>query len=157
MFKQLALVLSLTLAPFAANGDDTPLQPEAQTASPSAHAGVPKLVVGWNCEKCHPANPKVPPLVEQFYKEAAARDGRAVDEGSVVDGAITTFRQRNPGLRVMVGIMAGKDKLILTVTYKGTTFTAGDYSANAIEGMNALCESVAKDIYKKIVAIDKTH
>jgi len=145
MLKQLVLVLSLFLAPLLVRGSDTP------------PAGVPKLVVSWSCEKCHPANPKVPPLLEQFYKEAADRDGRAIDEANVVNGAITTFRQRNPGLRVMVGIMAGKDRLILTVTYKGTTFTAGDYSANAIEGMNYLCESVAKDIYKKIVEIDGAH
>ncbi len=144
MLKQLVLALSLVLAAFVARGADTP------------RAAVPKLVVSWSCDKCHPANPKVPPLVEQFYKEAAEHDGRAVDENNVLSGAITTFRQRNPGLRVMVGIMAGKDRLIMTVTYKGTTFTAGDYSANAVEGMNYLCESVAKDIYKKIVEIDKT-
>lgn len=143
MIKQLVLVLPLVMASFTVRADDV--------ASPT----VPKLVVGWNCDKCHPANPKVPPLVEQFYQQAAERDGRVVDPGNAVEGAITTFRQRNPGLRVMVGIMAGKDRLIVTATYKGTTFTAGDYSANAIEGMNHLCESVAKDIYKKIVEIDK--
>ena len=110
---------------------------------------VPKLNIAWDCGKCT-VNEKVIPLIEEAYRAEAAKSGRTVSATQSVDARIHDFRQRNPGTRVMLGIMAGKDRLGLKISYKGQEFNVGDYSANAIEGMNALCESVGTEAFEKI-------
>ena len=115
---------------------------------------VPKLNIVWDCGECK-VNDKVIPLLLESYAAEAAQRGRTVSETEAVDAKIHDYRQRNPGARVMLGIMAGKDRLGLKMTYNGEEIVVTDYSANAVEGMNALCESVAKKAYKQLVAKQK--
>ena len=115
---------------------------------------VPKLNIAWDCGKCT-VNEKVIPLIEEAYRAEAAKSGRTVSATQSVDARIHDFRQRNPGTRVMLGIMAGKDRLGLKISYKGQEIAVSDYSANAVQGMNALCESVGQNAYKQVVAMFK--
>ena len=114
----------------------------AQETAAAANT-VPKLNIVWDCGKCE-VNEKVIPLIEDFYRAEAAKRGLTVSDTETVDAKIHDFRQRPPGVRVMAGIMAGKDRLGLTLNYKSEEIVVKDYSANAMQGMNALCESVAK-------------
>ena len=122
----------------------------AQQAEQPART-VPKLNITWDCGKCT-VNDKVVPLVVEAYRAEAARHGVTVSETETVDAKIHDFRQRSPGNRVMFGVMAGKDRLGITIHYNGEEIVAKDYSANAIEGMNALCESVGKKAYEQLSA-----
>ena len=112
---------------------------------------VPKLNITWDCGACK-VNEKVIPLVEEAYRAEAAKRGRTVSATESVDARIHDFRQRNPGNRVMFGVMAGKDRLGLKISYKGEDIAVSDYSANAVEGMNALCESVGQNAFKQLAA-----
>lgn len=125
--------------------------PEAQTASTSTAPTnkAPKLSIRWNCGDCA-VNDKVIPLIEESYAAEVVKNNQTISEDDVASVEITSYRQRSPGMRVMFGFMAGKDRISLKVTYKGKEFTAEDYSANAISGMNSLCASVAKISYSKI-------
>jgi len=111
---------------------------------------VPKLNITWECTDCT-KNEKIIPLIEKNYSEEAMKNGKTVSETDIADIAITDFRQRPPGVRVMFGIMAGKDRLALRIRYKGAEFKVDDYSANAITGMNLICSSLAKKIYTELV------
>jgi hypothetical protein len=122
----------------------------AQQAEPPARA-VPKLNITWDCGNCT-VNDKVAPLVLEAYRLEAAKHGKTVSETETVDAKISDFRQRNPGTRVMFGVMAGKDRLAIKMNYNGEEIVVKDYSANAVEGMNALCESVGQKAYQQLAA-----
>ena len=62
------------------------------------------------------------------------------------------YRQRNPGLRAMFGIMAGKDMLATRITFRGKDFLVSDYTAWAFQGMNSLCDAVAQEALNQVMA-----
>lgn len=127
---------------------------ETPPSSGTTEKTVPKLNIVWNCGDCT-QNEKVIPLIEDTYRSEAAKDGKVISETESADVAIVTYRQRPPGRRVMMGVFAGKDTLELKINYKGNESSASDYSANVLQGMNHLCESVGKRAYKNISATTK--
>jgi hypothetical protein len=132
-------------APGAGPGETVAAAP-ARTLPPNT---VPRLNIVWNCDDCEP-NDKVIPLLLQSYREAAAKQKRTVSDAETADVFIVDFRQRNPGVRSMFGIMAGKDRLGVRIRFRGVVLEASDYSANAVFGMNHLCKSVGKRTLKQI-------
>ncbi|MES9831039.1 MAG: hypothetical protein ABW139_02245 [Candidatus Thiodiazotropha sp. DIVDIV] len=129
---RLGLFLVLFLALFSAHG-----------------ASVPKLNITWNCGSCT-HNEKIIPLIKQAYNNEAQNSGRSVSAKEIAQVEIIEFRQRNPGVRVMFGVMAGKDRLGLRISYKGNEYYTSDYSANVVQGMNHLCSAVASETYQKL-------
>jgi hypothetical protein len=119
------------------------------TVSVVQASSVPKLNIIWNCGSCT-HNAKVVPLLKQAYAEAAMSSGRSISSTEIAEVEIVEFRQRNPGVRVMFGVMAGKDRLSLKITYKGGEYYTSDYSANVIQGMNHLCSAVASEAFQKL-------
>jgi len=118
----------------------------ARTLPPNT---VPGLNIVWNCGDCK-RNDKVIPLMILAYRDAAAQRKLTVSDAVSVPVWIVDFRQRNPGIRSMFGIMAGKDRLGVKVRFGGQVFDVSDYEANAWLGMNHLCETVAKGTLDKI-------
>lgn len=112
---------------------------------------VPKLSLRWGCGDCG-QNEKVIPLIEETYAKIASAKGYFVSESEVADVVITEFRQRNPGLRVMFGVLAGRDVLATRTVFREKDFSADDYSANALSGMNSLCVSVTQKIFDQILS-----
>jgi hypothetical protein len=110
---------------------------------------VPKLNITWDCGDCE-HNDKVVPLIEQAYAAEAKKNSFAVSETDIAEVAITDIRQRPPGVRVMFGFMAGKDRLGLRIRYLGQEHTVSDTSANAVMGLNHLSESVGKRTYAEL-------
>lgn len=135
------LVAALAMGAAAVSAQDTPAPTQT----------VPKLNIAWDCGDC-PVNDKVIPLVQEAYRAEAAKHGKTVSETDVAEAKIHDYRQRNPGARVMLGIMAGKDRLGIKINVGGEEIVVSDYSANAMQGMNALCESVGKKAYKQVAA-----
>ena len=122
------------------------------TAAPSsAQAGktVPKLSISWDCGECE-HNDKVIPLIEAAYAEQARKWGYAISESDVADVAIIDIRQRPPGVRVMFGMMAGKDRLGLRVRHGGNEYAVSDSSLNAIQGLNALSKAVGERTFTRL-------
>lgn len=112
---------------------------------------VPKLNITWDCGDCE-HNDKVIPLIEQAYAAEAAKHSFSLSETDIADVAITDIRQRPPGVRVLFGFMAGKDRLGLRIRYLGQEHMVSDTSANAIMGLNHLSESVGKSTYAELSA-----
>ena len=112
---------------------------------------VPKLAVIWDCGKCEP-NPKVAPLIEASYANAAIAKGFSVSKTQVAPMTIHSYRQRPVAVRVLFGIMAGTDYLKTRVQFDGKTVLAEDYSANAIYGMNQLCDVVGQKAFAELIA-----
>lgn len=113
---------------------------------------VPQLKIRWSCEPCE-LNAKVPPLIEKSYAEEAVRQGYTISEHETAEVVLTDFRQRPPGVRVAFGVFAGKDRLGGHVSFRGQKRGVSDYSANALSGMNALCEAVGKQSAAHVLAI----
>ncbi|MES1986770.1 MAG: hypothetical protein V4440_01850 [Pseudomonadota bacterium] len=111
---------------------------------------VPNLMIIWDCGNCV-QNDKVIPLIEEEYKNIAIAKGYTVAVSETAEVVITAYRQRNPGMRVMFGVFAGKDTLATRITFRDKNFFAKDYAANAIAGMNSLCASVTQKIFNHIV------
>lgn len=122
---------------------------EAQTTAPKeskaalASKQIPKLVIRWDCGDCE-VNDKVSPLIEKNYASKATAKGYTVSDQETAEMVVIKYRQRPPGARVMFGFMAGKDILETRVTFRGKDFLAGDYAANAWQGMDSLCDTVAQ-------------
>ncbi len=124
-----------------------------QPASPKSTLSerqVPRMTLRWDCGDCE-HNEKVFPLIEKTYADKAAAKGYAVSDAETAEIVVTKYRQRPPATRVLFGFMAGKDILETRVTFRGTDFSAGDYSANAMQGMNFLCETVAQQTLDKLL------
>ncbi len=117
---------------------------------------VPSLNIVWNCGTCE-HNPKIAPLIAERYADEAKKAGFSVSTTDVANADITDFRQRNPGLRVMFGVMGGKDRLQLKLIHNGTPVTVGDSSANTIQGQNALCADVAKQLFQLMSGTQAKH
>ncbi len=126
--------------------------PAAQADKPQA-AGrlLPKITVRWACGSCT-HNEKVPPLLTQTYEQEAQKRGYTISNDETADVAITVFEQRSPAMRFMFGAMSGEDKLAIRTTFKGRSFEASSYHANALFGMNDLCKVVMNDAFSKLVA-----
>lgn len=117
--------------------------------APAPSKTVPKLAIAWDCGECvH--NDKVIPLIEAAYAAEAAKNGAAVSETETAEAAITDIRQRPPGVRVMFGIMSGKDRLGLRIRHAGKEYAVSETSANAVMGLNHLSESVGKKAYAEL-------
>lgn len=150
-----ALLLALALgahAPWVFAQTET--QPPAAAASEvvASQSKLPRLRVAWDCGDCV-RNEKVAPLLEQAYGEAARKDGRALSDAEdaaaeTVEVTIVDYRQRPPAARVMLGFLAGKDRLGVKLRFRGKELQTSDYSANSMLGMNALCEAVGKQSYE---------
>jgi hypothetical protein len=157
------LPFAIVILAISANAATEPSQPEAgasaavpAAASASAPlgatavaAGVPALEIEWSCGNCEP-NEKVPPLIKSTYAVAAGAGHVGVVEGDPVHVTITEFRQRNPALRSLFGIMAGKDVMAVKLSWHGKQATAREYEANAFHGMNAIAESVGKQTFRAV-------
>lgn len=118
-------------------------QQSSANATSSSTKTLPRISVRWGCDSCD-QNPKVAPLIEQSYASEAAAKGYSVSPIESAEIVITEYRQRHPAARAMLGIFAGKDKLATKLSFRGKEYPADDYSANAFQGMNSLCESVAQ-------------
>lgn len=126
--------------------------PQVVTQTPipaSTEIILPKLNFTWDCGKCV-QNEKVIPLIEQAYVAEAKSNGLAISDTDTAEVAIIDIRQRPPGVRVMFGIMAGKDRLGLRIRYKDNEYFVDDYSANIAMGLNHLSESVGKKAYASL-------
>lgn len=145
LFGQLAAHAELpVVAEESAAADQAATQGAAPTTSATLNNHeLPKLTVSWDCGSCA-HNEKVPPLIEKEYADYAAANGYAVSESEVAEVVIAEYHQRPPAARAMLGAFAGKDRLTVSVTFRGDRFVAKDYNANAWFGMNDLCRSVAK-------------
>lgn len=131
---------------------ETAPAPAAVPATVLGERQLPKIVVRWECGNCT-VNEKVAPLLETAWAAGAAENGFTVSEAESADVVITSYRQRPPGLRVMFGVFAGKDQLGVRVSYRGKDFSVEDYYANAMRGMNGLCDSVGKESAKKMITL----
>lgn len=146
-------LISLASAASAQEAASAPTGHAAAAAVPAAtlRAGqLPKITVRWDCGSCT-QNDKVAPLIISDYEDAAAQKGFTVSNAETAELVITEYRQRPPGVRVMFGVFAGKDKLATKVVFRDKEYRADDYSANAFAGMNSLCASVAKTTASQIV------
>lgn len=122
----------------------------AGSSKPESASPMPKLSIRWDCGDCE-QNPKVAPLISDSYEKEVAEKGLVLSSDETVEVSIIDYRQRHPANRIMFGIMAGKDRLGVRINYRGNTLDASDYSANILEGMNALCESVARKSFQQIL------
>ncbi|WP_211473578.1 hypothetical protein [Collimonas humicola] len=134
-----------------------PVQDAASPVLPKPHIGlqVPRLAIRWDCKEECTVNEKVAPLIEKGYADAAMKQGYAVSDSETAEMVITDYRQRPPGVRVMFGFLAGRDRLGVRIVYHAQERKAEDYYANSWLGMNSLCESVAQKSYSEIVTIVK--
>lgn len=139
----------------------TTTEPAAAVAAPASPVSVPKigladrqipkLLIRWDCGDCE-MNAKVAPLIEKQYADKAGAKGYAVSDSETAEMVVVKYRQRPPGARIMFGFMAGKDILETRITFRGKEFLAGDYSANVMQGMDSLCETVAQMALDKMTA-----
>jgi hypothetical protein len=145
----------ISWGPMPAFADTAPsTQPDEPGAVPGPRTSpansVPRLNIVWDCGNCK-QNDKVIPLLQQAYRDAAADKGLTIS-AETAEVRIVDFRQRNPGLRAMLGIMSGKDRLGLKIRFRREVLEVKDFSANAVMGMNHVCETVAKKALKEIRA-----
>ncbi|MGO1001148.1 hypothetical protein [Lysobacter sp. CA196] len=124
----------------------------AEAAAAASYPSVPKLNIRWDCGECE-HNDKVPPLIEQAYAEQAAEHWMSVSKTDVAEVAIVDIRQRPPGVRVMFGVMAGRDRLGLRVRHGGKEFEVSDTSANIVMGLNHLSASVGESVFKELARV----
>jgi hypothetical protein len=127
---------------------------EIGTRAGLAPMEVPKLQVIWDCGKCE-ENLKVAPLIAQAYASMAASKGFTVSTTQTAAMTIHRYRQRPVAVRVLFGIMAGTDYLKTRVQFDGKTVIAEDYSANAMYGMDRLCDVVGPKAFAELVAVAK--
>ena len=125
------------------------LSSEAEPGQADKSPSVPKLNIVWDCGECE-HNDKVPPLIEQAYAAQAHENSFTVSETDVAEVAITDIRQRPPGVRVMFGFMAGKDRISLRIRHNGAELSVSDTSANAVMGLNHLSESVGTQAFEQL-------
>lgn len=143
--------LALGGSALARTADTAPAPAPAADAqrdvAPVPEKTVPSLDIRWNCGNCD-HNDKIIPLIQERYASEAEAAGYAVSADETVQTEIVDFRQRPPGVRVMFGVMSGKDRLRLKALHDGQEYFVGDTSANIIQGQNALCSEAAKQLFR---------
>lgn len=162
-----AVLCSVLAAPAAWAKEETKDKAEAQAAGDEGKAEgkreagdpapapakpgapLPKLHIVWDCGECE-HNDKVPPLIEEAYAAEAQKHSAQVSDESSAEVAIVDIRQRPPGVRVMFGIMAGRDRLKLRIRYQGHEYEANETSSNIIQGLNSLSASVGRQAYQQL-------
>lgn len=147
-----SLLSALLLSSFAAApafAQDASQPSASPPATASAPASVPKLHIVWDCGECE-HNDKVPPLIEQAYAEEAQKHSVKVSETEVAEATITDIRQRPPGVRVMFGVMAGRDRLALRIVYRDRDHEVKDTSSNIIQGLNSLSAAVGRKAFARL-------
>lgn len=137
-----------------ASSQESPDAAVAETYSAPLDSALvlPKLNITWDCGDCE-HNDKVPPLIEQAYIAEAKKHSLAISETEIAEVAITDIRQRPPGVRIMFGIMAGKDRLGVRIRYLDQEHMVSHTSANAIMGLNHLSESVGQKTYVELATV----
>ena len=133
----------------AAQAESTSTPPAPVTGSSTGKV-VPNIAVRWDCGSCE-ENAKVAPLIEKTYQAEALAKGHTVSTTETVQVAIKEYRQRHPAARSLFGAFSGKDKLATKLSFRGKDYNAEDYSANAFQGMNSLCESVARQTLAQLL------
>ena len=121
-------------------------------SSPShaaSSANMPTLSIRWGCGQCA-HNDKVIALIQQIYAEEVRKQGRAISRKDVADVTITDFRQRPPAARALLGGFSGKDRLAISIRYRGKTYAASDSAVTIMNGMNSLCKTVAHSVFAQL-------
>ncbi len=160
-----AAILISTLAPTLAIAQEAPASnaqatsasqaepstsPSAASTGNSASKVVPNITVRWDCGNCE-ENAKVAPLIEKTYQAEALAKGHTVSATETVQVSIKEYHQRHPAARSLFVAFSGKDKLATKLSFRGKDYSAEDYSANAFQGMNSLCESIARQTLAQVI------
>lgn len=140
------VVVATVAAPRA---DSAPITEQSTVKHALTDHEVPNLVIRWNCGDCV-VNDKVSPMITGAYVSAAVAKGYAISNSETAVMTITKYHQRPPAMRVMFGIFAGHDLLKTETSFGGATVVVNDSSANIMQGMNALAESVGRGTFKKL-------
>src|SRR4051812_33901998 len=119
--------------------------PGTQAAAPQ----VPTLAVSADCGACV-VRPTVPGLIQQGFRDAAAKAGVQVAPDKQTSLTIKDYADRNDAARFMVGIFAGKDAIQATVAADGKTFVVEDYYRNAWLGIEALARKIGEMTFAEI-------
>lgn len=155
IFASVVVIGALAQTAAFAQEASAPTAPSAAASqaetNPGSSKSVPNIVVRWDCGDCE-ENPKVAPLIEKTYQAQALADGHTVSTTETAQVTIKEYRQRHPAARSLFGAFSGKDKLATKLSFRGKDYDAADYSANAFQGMNSLCESIARQTLAQVLA-----
>lgn len=119
------------------------------TSHAASTSSMPALSIQWGCGQCA-HNDKVIALIQQIYTEQARKHGQTVSRKEVAEVTITDFRQRPPAARALLGGFSGKDRLAISIRYRGKTYAASDSAVTIMNGMNSLCKAVARSAYVQL-------
>lgn len=124
--------------------------PTAGASSQGAAAQAPTLAVTSDCGACV-VRPTVPGLIQQGYRDAAAKAGVQLSADKQAALTIKDYADRNDAARFMVGIFAGKDAIKATVAAEDKTFVVEDYYRNAWLGIEALARKIGEMTFEEIM------
>lgn len=124
--------------------------PPPRSAGPAEAAPqVPALLVSSDCGACS-VRPSVPGLIQQGYRDAAAKAGVQVAQDRQASLTIKEYADRNDAARVMVGMFAGKDEIKATVSADGRSFVVEDFYRNAWLGIEVLARKIGEMTFAEI-------
>lgn len=151
----LAMALLATLAGCASH-PTTPgqAQAQAQAGTPLAAARAPltqapALKVLLDCGDCQ-VGATVHRYILEGYQAAAAKAGLKIDPAQQATLTIKSFRERDPGVRLMTGIFSGKDEIRAEVSWQGRTAVVEEYYRNAWLGIGSVAENIGQMAFEEI-------
>jgi hypothetical protein len=92
----------------------------------------------------------VPSLIQDGYREAAAKSGAQVSATTEAIVTIDSYSDRSDAARVLAGVFAGKDEIRATVKFMERTFVVEDYYRNAWFGIESLAKKIGEMIFAQV-------
>lgn len=123
--------------------------PSSQLTGQSSLSEVPYLKVTTDCGTCQ-VRPNIQTLIQEGYKEAAAKSGAQISSTSEASVTIKEYSDRDDAARFLAGAFAGKDEIRAEVTYQGKKFEVTDYYRNAWLGIDSLAKKIGEMVFAQM-------
>ena len=141
------LAMSVTHA-FAAELSQPQTSPQVVIDYVPTGTVLPMLDMQFNCGDCE-QNAKIKALVEGTYLDQAELEKAKVDDGQKTIYQVSHFRSRGKA-RFFVGMLAGADNIMGTVSCNGVDKQISDTAISAINGIEAVARNVGKYAYQAV-------
>lgn len=114
-----------------------------------ADTSLPKLEIVADCGECV-INDNVRAEIEKAYVDQAQKGGLQINQKDKANLRITEYLERSSGARIMFGMLAGKDLIKASLSYKDAKHEVEDTARSALNGIGAVASEVGKQAYVKL-------
>lgn len=113
---------------------------------------VPKLNIVVDCGGCA-ITANTPAIIRQTYSDEAAYAGAKVLPDTEAVLTIKEYKARHPGVRVLLGMLSGQDRITAVLIYRGRQIVVEEHAVGAVGTIDDVAGRIGRSAFNELAAI----